>query len=69
VRDPGERAPDLLWLQHQPTFLRLSSMRHLDLLSRLTGRALKDVCLHHRTSRYATDSSGIAGVYRHPDAG
>jgi hypothetical protein len=41
-------------------------MRHLDLLSRLTGRALKDVCLHHRTSQYAPDSSGIAGVCRHP---
>jgi hypothetical protein len=39
----------------------MGSMRHPDLLSRLTGRALKDVCLHHRTSHYATDSSGLAG--------
>jgi len=41
-------------------------MRHKDLLSRLTGRGLKDVCLHNRISSGSLDR---AGWPRHADAG
>src|ERR1039458_3201061 len=37
-------------------------MRHEDPLSRLTGRVLKDVCPHHRSSRAQLDSYGGAGA-------
>ena len=62
VRDPGQRPPDVGGLQDRPGLCEtgtagtpvasgLVSRMHLrDLLSRLTGRALKDVGPHHRTS-------------------
>jgi len=38
-------------------------MHHKDPLSRLTGRGLKDVCLHNRTSRASADSTdGLPGT-------
>jgi len=78
VGDPGQRPADLGLFQHGlavpgdgagvpvPGGSGLVAgrlrMRHQDLLSRLTGRALKDVGRHHATSPVDGGRRGAAGL-------